>query len=373
MSGAYNVYAVAADTQVRALSGGLDVVPHYSFAQMDELLGKSPDIIAIPYMTMVNPASFQPMRDWILKHQDTQLLSICAGADNLAATGLLDGKTAATHWQTMPVMTKKYPQIHWLEDMRYVTNDNGRIVSSAGISSGIDATLYVISQQLGEPAAAAIAKAMNYPTYHFVQNPKVEPFKMDVRYTNYVLNNGLQWNKQHAGVLLYSGVEELALASVFDIYSDTGTTRVTSIGGTDQPVMTQHGLNVLPRETIHSIKQVDKMIVPGQQAKTLAVQELKAWNAKPNAQAPQFVHADAPNRFFFDAQLEDLAKQEDVLTAQHALKRLEYRASDIQLEGAPFSLETYGELLVTAGIAMLGGLYAARKWVRKRRVPVARA
>jgi transcriptional regulator GlxA family with amidase domain len=340
---------------------------------MDELLGHSPDIIAIPYMTTRGPAGFQPVSDWILKHKDTQLLSICAGAGNLAATGLLDGKTAATHWQTMPALTKKYPQIHWVEDMRYVTNDNGRIVSSAGITSGIDATLYVIAQNLGEPAAAAIAQAMNYPTYHFVQNPKVEPFKLDIRYTNYTLNNALQWNKERAGVLLYNGVEELALASVFDIYSDTGTTRVLSVGAAEQPVMTQHGLNVLPRETIHTIKRLDKMIVPGSQAKTLAAKELRAWKANPNAQAPQFVHADAPNRFFFEAQLEDLAKQEDLLTAQHALKRLEYRAPDIHLEGKPFSLETYGELLLTIGIAVSGGLYAARKWVRKRRASLARA
>lgn len=48
---AVNVYAIAADTGVKLLSGGLDVVPHYSLKEIDKLLVKSPDIIAIPYMT----------------------------------------------------------------------------------------------------------------------------------------------------------------------------------------------------------------------------------------------------------------------------------------------------------------------------------
>jgi AraC family transcriptional regulator, transcriptional activator FtrA len=65
MTGAYNVYAVAEDNQVRSLTGGLDVVPHYSFKEMDELLGKSADIIAIPYMTMRDPKSYEPVRKWI--------------------------------------------------------------------------------------------------------------------------------------------------------------------------------------------------------------------------------------------------------------------------------------------------------------------
>jgi len=312
MTGAYNVYAVAADNRVRSLTGGLDVVPHYSFKELDELLGKSADIIAIPYMTMRDPKSFEPVREWILQHKETTLLSICAGADNLAATGLLDGKSSATHWQTMPFLTKKYPEVNWINDQRYVSN-GPNLISSAGISSGIDAVLYVIAQQLGEPMAAKIANEMNYPSYHFVQNPKVEPFFADFRYATYVLNNAFQWNKKKAGVLLYDGVEEMALASVFDIYSDTGTTRVLSVSNSERPVTTKHGLNVIARHSMSDLPKLDKMIVPGAQAKLLAAEEIKNWNEKRNAAALQFVHADSPDRFLFEVQLEDLAKQEEFL------------------------------------------------------------
>ncbi|WP_019119508.1 DJ-1/PfpI family protein [Brevibacillus massiliensis] len=366
MTGAYNVYAVAADNQVKSLTGGLDVVPHYSFAELDAVLGKSPDIITIPYMTMFDAKSFQPVREWILKHKETTLVSICAGADNLAATGLLDGKLGATHWQTMPVLTRKYPEVNWTQDQRYVVNDGGKMVSSAGISSGIDAVLHVISEQLGEPMAEKIAKELNYPSYPFVKNPKVEPFQLDFRYSTYMLNNAFHWNKTEAGVLLYNGVEEMAVASVFDIYSDSGTTRVHSISSTDQPIVTKHGLTLLPRYTMSNLPKLDKMIVPGTQAKTLAASEIKTWGEKGNGKELQFVHSD-PNRFLFELQLEDLAKQEDILTAAHAVKRLEFRANDFQLEGKPFPLETYGELLLTLAGSLLIAFFIDRRFISKRK------
>lgn len=91
MTGEFNVFAVAPDNKVKSITGGLDLLPHYSFKEMDRLLGKSPDIIVIPYMPMVDKKKYQPVREWIQKHKDATLLSICGGAANLADTGLLKG------------------------------------------------------------------------------------------------------------------------------------------------------------------------------------------------------------------------------------------------------------------------------------------
>lgn len=363
-TGAYNVYAVAADTGIKTLSGGLDVVPHYSFQELDEMLGKSPDIIAIPYLTD-QEETFEPAKEWILKHQETTIVSICGGAGNLASTGLLNGKSSTSHWQTIWSRKINYPQVDWKRDLRYVLPDQN-MVSSAGITSGIDAVLYVISQKLGEPMAAKIAKEMNYPAYHFVHNPKVDPFFIDWHYSTYVLNLAFQWNKEQAGVLLYDGVEEMALASVFDIYSSSGTTQVYSLSNSVEPIVTKHGLNLIARHPIANLPQIDKMIVPGTTAPSLAAEEIKNWNEKGNIKDLQFVHSTSPDRFLFEVQLEDLAKQEDLLTAKHAVKRLEYRASDIQLEGKPFPLETYGNLLLTAFLALFIAFYIDRRFFRNK-------
>jgi transcriptional regulator GlxA family with amidase domain len=366
MSSAYNVYAVASDNNVRSLTGGVDVVPHYSFDELDALLGGSADIIAIPYLTMADAEKLKPIQDWILEHQKTTLLSICAGSDVLASTGLLNGKTGATHWQTMPVLTKKYPEVNWVQDRRYISNNGGRMVSSAGISSGIDASLYVISKQLGEPAAAAIANELHYPSYHFVANPEVEPYKIDIKYSTYVLNNAFQWIDTKLGVMLYDGVEEMSIASVFDIYSDSGTTRTLSIAKMERPVATKHGLYVLARHSLENPPAVDKLIFPGSRANELATEEAHLWEEKGNEVKPWYVHSDAKERFLFEVLLEDLAKQEDVQTAKHAAKRLEFRADSIELQGSPMPFETYGAMLLTIAAAIALATLIDRKWLARR-------
>jgi transcriptional regulator GlxA family with amidase domain len=109
---------VAPDHKIKSLTGGLDVVPHYSFADMDLMLGKSPDIIVIPFMPILDEKKYAPVREWIRKHSSdkTILLSICNGAENLADTGLLNGKMAATHWGDINRLIKNYPEIQWVNE-----------------------------------------------------------------------------------------------------------------------------------------------------------------------------------------------------------------------------------------------------------------
>jgi AraC family transcriptional activator FtrA len=353
---AYNVYAVASDRQIRSLAGGVELVPQYSFDELDTLLGKSPDIIVIPnIVTAFDNKGYDLVLQWIQKHAETTLLSICAGARNLADTGLLKGKSAASHWKLYPEFEEKYPDTHWIKDQRYVVD--GNIISSAGLSSGIDAILYVISQKLGEPMAARVAREIHYPTYHFVQNPKIEDqFERDLRfYATAEMNHAFHWNKKEVGVLLYNGMDELALASIFDTYSDTGTTKLLTISGAKpgEAIITKHGLSLFARNQIADAPKLDKVIVPGAEARSLAAEDVALWNQSGRENELLFMHSDAPDRFVFDAPLEDLAKQEDVQTADQAAMRLEYRADTLKLEGSPFPWHTYGNLLVTALGALL--------------------
>jgi AraC family transcriptional activator FtrA len=364
MTDAYNVYAVAPDKNVTPLSGGLDLVPHYSFQEMDQLLGKSPDIIVIPYMPMVNENKYKPVREWIQKHSKTTLLSICSGAANLADTGLLKGKTATSHWKSMPFYPKQYPDTNWIRDQRYVL-PNKNIVTSAGLTSGIDAVLYVISKKLGEPMAEKIAKEMNYPSYHFVKNPKMDPYYVDRSEAIYIANQAFQWNKKKVGVLLYNGVEDGALASVFDTYAASGTTNVFTISSLQQPIVTKYNLNLIARYQMSNAPKIDKMFVPGTQAKTLAAEDVKQWDEKGNTKEIHFLHSDSTDRFVFDAPLEDLAKQEDILTAKYGAKRLEYRGEHLKFEGRPFSFEAFGIPLLLSLLAVLAAFYIDRRFIMK--------
>ncbi|MFD4705391.1 DJ-1/PfpI family protein [Gottfriedia sp. NPDC058432] len=367
MTDAYNVYAVAPEKNIKSLSGGLDVIPHYSYKELDNLLNKSPDIIVVPYMKMTDEKKYKPTREWIQKHSNsktTTFLSICGGSENLADAGLLKGKSATSHWQALPLLIKKYTETQWKEDVRFV--HDGNTLTTAGQSAGIDGVLHLISQKLGEPVAAKIAKEINYPTYHFVQNPKVEPFKMNLEFTTYLLNLGFNWDKNQNGVLLYKDMDEIALSSIFDSYGDTGTTQILTVSSSDAPINTKHHLNILARHQIANAPKLDKMIIPGGDAKSLAGKDIKLWDEKGNAKETLLIHSDSPNRYLFEAPLEDLAKQEDLLTAKHAIKRFEYRAHGIHLEGNPYPLKTYGHLLLTVLLSLLVAFCIDRRFIMKK-------
>jgi len=364
MTEAYNVYAVAPDKNIKTLSGGLDLMPHYSFDELDKLLGKSPDLIVIPAMPMVDEAKYRPVREWIQKHAETKLVSICAGGVNLADTGLLKGREATTDWKSFGYKeVDKYPETKWRRDLRYVSD--GNIVSSAAITSGIDAVLYVISQELGEPTAEKIAKEMNYPSYEFVKNPKIDPYYVDRTEFVFTFNQAFQLNKKRAGVLLYKGMDEGALSSIFDTYASSGTSKVYTISDSKQPIVTKHHLNLVTRYGMSNVPKIDRLFVPGVGSETLAEKEVNRWNARGNNVVPKFIHSDSSDRFIFDAPLEDLAKQEDVLTAKYGAKRVEYRSNNVKFEGYPFSYEAFGVPVMIGFVSLLIALYIDRKFVRK--------
>lgn len=366
MTGGYNVYSVAPDREVKSLTGGLDVIPHYSFSELDAMLGKSPDIIVIPYMPILNEEKYAPVRAWIQKHSGTEttLLSICNGAENLADTGLLNGKSAATHWGDINRLIGKYPDIQWVKDRRYVPQ--GNIVSSAGLTSGIDATLYVIAQQLGEPSAAKVATEMNYPSYAYVNNPQMEPFVPGLSDITYVLNNAYQWNKVKTGVLLYNGVDELDLSAAFDTYSASGTTTTLTVSSVNEPIVTKHGLNLIARYQMKNVPKLAKMIVVGSDAETTASDDIKQWNNSGSSAKLLLLHHNAENRFAMDPAFEDLSNQEDVGTAKFAAKRLEYRATDhLKLEGNSFSLEAFGVPILLGALSLIITFFIDRRFFRR--------
>lgn len=92
-----------------------------------------------------------------------RLLSICTGAFVLAATGLLDGRRATTHWKWAEFFRERYPAVHLEPDVLYVAED--RLLTSAGSAAGIDLCLHIIRQDLGARVANAVARRMVVPPH----------------------------------------------------------------------------------------------------------------------------------------------------------------------------------------------------------------
>lgn len=104
-----------------------------------------------------------------------RLVSICSGVFVLAATGLLDGKHATTHWRYAERLAARYPKIRVRPDVLYI--DEGSILTSAGSAAGIDLGLHIIRLDYGAEIANEIARRMVMPPHReggqaqFVRNP----------------------------------------------------------------------------------------------------------------------------------------------------------------------------------------------------------
>ncbi len=89
------------------------------------------------------------------------LASVSTGSFLLAGAGVLDGRTATTHYQSIDRMKDSFPKVKVEEGVRFV--EDGKIITSAGISSGIDMTLRLVAIHFGRDIARATARYIEYP------------------------------------------------------------------------------------------------------------------------------------------------------------------------------------------------------------------
>lgn len=141
---------------VEADSGVLLVGATHSF---DE--SPSPDIILIPGgLSSFQRARDERVLDWVRKAHETSAwtTSVCSGSVILAAAGLLDGRRATSHWMALPML--KPFGVDTVSDQRVV--HDGRIVTAAGVSAGIDLGLWLYGQIAGDAKAKAVQLAIEY-------------------------------------------------------------------------------------------------------------------------------------------------------------------------------------------------------------------
>jgi putative intracellular protease/amidase len=154
----FQVYTVAASANMITTVMGMKVTPSYSFDNCPK-----PDVLVIPGGNGVNQAQQDSaIIKWIQDQAKgaEHVLSVCNGAFILAKTGLLDGLTATTFYNLIDGFAAAAPKTKVVTDQRYV--DNGKIITTAGISSGIDGSLYVVSKMRGKAAAQMAALNMEY-------------------------------------------------------------------------------------------------------------------------------------------------------------------------------------------------------------------
>lgn len=129
----------------------------------DASLARAPrlDTIVVPGGAGLRvPRMLAPIAAWLRARAlgTRRIVSVCTGIYALAEAGLLDGKRATTHWRFATDVHQRYPGIRIDADAIYVRD--GKIYTSAGISAGIDLTLALIEEDLGERLALSVAREL---------------------------------------------------------------------------------------------------------------------------------------------------------------------------------------------------------------------
>lgn len=145
---------------------GLSITPYYTYKNAPQA-----DILIIPgglgaRHELNNRATLDFIREQALNAELT--VSICTGALLLGKVGLLDNLHATTHHAALDELQTVAPQCMIVHDQRYV--DNGNIITSAGITAGIDTALYIVERLLGEATAVETAEHMEY---HWRKNAEI--------------------------------------------------------------------------------------------------------------------------------------------------------------------------------------------------------
>ena len=153
---AFNVYVVS-KTKDKVNAQGLHVMPNYSIQDAPK-----PDIVVFPggpsSKITDDPEFFAWAKKVAAEAEIAQ--SVCTGASVLGKAGMLDGLEVTTFHGAIDALQKRYPKAQVKRGRRFV--DNGQVVTTAGISAGIDGSLHVVARLLGRRVADGVATYMEY-------------------------------------------------------------------------------------------------------------------------------------------------------------------------------------------------------------------
>jgi putative intracellular protease/amidase/YHS domain-containing protein len=149
----FRLYTVSESASPIRTSGGMKVVPEYTFENAPQ-----PKVIVIPAQSQPSQATVE----WIRKSAKSAdvTMSVCTGAFVLAKTGLLSGKSATTYHGAFVRFSNQFPDIQLKRGARFV--EDGNLATAGGLSSGIDLALRVVERYFGRDVAQQTAYDLEY-------------------------------------------------------------------------------------------------------------------------------------------------------------------------------------------------------------------
>lgn len=169
----FDVFTVSKSRDTIVSQGVLKIIPDYSLNDAPEA-----DILAFFGGNASNASKEIELIEWVKQKKDIEYyFSVCTGAFILAESGILKNKTATTFHTALATLENNYPEIKVLKDARYV--DNGNVITTAGISAGIDGALHLVAKIQGFNNAKKVTYDIEYDKWtpgEGIQLSGVDPY-----------------------------------------------------------------------------------------------------------------------------------------------------------------------------------------------------
>lgn len=153
----FEVFTIAQDKEATTARAGLSVLPDYATTSHPAI-----DLLIIPGGVVTGELNKAGVITWLAeKASQAQITAaVCTGAFLLAKAGLLNGKQVTTHWEDIADLRRDFPALQVIDSARWV--DEGEIITSGGISAGIDMSLHLVERLAGRELARRTARQMEY-------------------------------------------------------------------------------------------------------------------------------------------------------------------------------------------------------------------
>ena len=248
----YGVLAASGVAEVLALStheGPITMRPSLRFAaqatlrQFDARHPQGADYVIVP--NIYDGEDDLALRAWLRQQaaQGATLVGICDGVPTLAKAGLLEGRRATTHWNTIDRLERRHPGTRWIRNTRYIAD--GRIITTSGVSASIPIAMALVEAIAGREHALALGRSLGATDWSPRHNS--EQFRLTpAGFLTALRNKAMFWRHDTLGIDVASDVDEIPLALLADAWGRTRRSIALAVSASPDPVPTRRGLAVLP-------------------------------------------------------------------------------------------------------------------------------
>ncbi|BDA78269.1 hypothetical protein LPTSP3_g11990 [Leptospira kobayashii] len=213
----FNVYILSNKKSPVTLWKGLVVLPHFSVTEFPHQY----DAVVVPYLTHTEDEDLISF----LSKSDKRILSVCEGARLVANTEKFNGRKMTTHATSISELETIYPRIKWQRGKKY--EKDGDLISTAGVASSIEGSLFLVRELAGEAALQTAMKNINYPFATLRKDYPGEPLSFSDKWG--IAKKVLFDNDPKIAIEIHPDIDEMHLALTLDAWARTFPSKIEAV------------------------------------------------------------------------------------------------------------------------------------------------